>query len=70
MADKQVRLLLYEFRRQLAANQAALRRLESLCSEEMGRCYVTEQVRRAVKRGLQVEKEIALGGQGKNFSGI
>jgi hypothetical protein len=47
-----------EFRRQFAANRAALARLESLLSEDAGRCFVTEQVRRAVKRGEALLHEI------------
>lgn len=46
-----------EFIRQLAANQSALGRLEGMGSEDNGRCFATEQVRRAVKRGEKLLAE-------------
>lgn len=60
--DKLIRKLRDELARQVAANEAGLRRLESLRSEEdseeIGRCFATEQVRRAVTRGNKLLNDI------------
>lgn len=58
MTPQLLRKIIVELNRQVETNRLALGRLEYLGSEETGTCFITRQVRRAVKRGDKLLDEL------------